>query len=176
MLGFGFAWTDSTVDVLNSLQPDLFDQVMHELFSQDGNNMGMMRHTIGSSDLSYRQYSFDDNGPNFNDGAPDLNLDHFSLGTDGTAMVELIAKMGSYKGDVFLFGAPWSYPGWMKHNGLFVAPDLGYNVMNNSFDEQYIPTAVKYFQKCRTRIATSNELISDNVSQISTRTAITELL
>lgn len=59
--------------------------------------------------------------------------------------------MGDYKGDVFLFGAPWSYPGWTKHNDLFIAPNLNIgsysNIMNNSFDTIYIPQMVQYFSK-----------------------------
>ena len=153
MLGFGHAWTDSTVSTLGSLEPDLLDQVLEELFGQTGNNMGFMRHTIGSSDLSGNQYSYDDNGPSFNEGEPDPDLSSFGLGPDGTAMAELIARMGNYKGDVFLFGSPWSYPGWTKRNGLFIAPNLNvdgggsYNILNNSFDVQYIPQMVEYFSK-----------------------------
>ncbi|KAK3109589.1 hypothetical protein LTR53_016994, partial [Teratosphaeriaceae sp. CCFEE 6253] len=152
MVGFGHAWTDSTVDVFNSLEPDLFDQVMDDLFGQDGNNMGFMRHTIGSSDLSGRQYSYDDNGPGFNLGEPDLTLSNFGLGPDGTAMAKMIAQMGEYKGDVFLFGSPWSYPGWMKNSDLFIAPviqtDGGqYPLLNNSLNIKYIPQAVEYFTK-----------------------------
>lgn len=113
MVGFGHSWTDSTVSVFNTLEPALYDQVMDDLFGQDGNNMGFMRHTMGSSDLSGNQYSYDDNGPSFNEGEPDPTLSHFGLGTDGTAMAEMIATMGQYKSDVFLFGSPWSYPGWV---------------------------------------------------------------
>ncbi|KAK4634342.1 Endo-1,6-beta-D-glucanase [Fulvia fulva] len=113
--------------------------------------MGMMRHTIGSSDMSGNQYSFDDNGPSFNEGQPDLDLSNFDLTDDGEAMVKLLAKMGSHKSDVLLAGAPWSFPGWMKHNGLFIAPRLNtgtsYNILNNSFDVQYIPQIIKYFTK-----------------------------
>nr|POE46818.1 endo-1,6-beta-d-glucanase [Quercus suber] len=149
MLGFGHSWTDSAVEVFNQVEPNVLDQIMQDLFGQDGNNMGFMRHTMGSSDLSGRQYSFDDNGPSFNEGEPDLDLQNFDLGPDGRAMASMIAKMGDYKGDVFLFGSPWSYPGWMKHNGLFVAPNLlnAYNILNNSFDGQYIPQAIQYFTK-----------------------------
>lgn len=153
MVGFGFSWTDSTVHNLNRLQPNLLEQVMEELFAPHphGNNMGMMRHTIGSSDMSGNQYSFDDNGPSFNEGQPDPDLANFALTEDGEAMVKLIAKMGSHKSDVLLIGAPWSYPGWMKHNGLFIAPNLNtgtsYNILNNSFDVQYIPQTIKYFTK-----------------------------
>ncbi|KAK3620620.1 hypothetical protein LTR56_023279 [Elasticomyces elasticus] len=152
MVGFGHAWTDSTVDVFNTLEPDVLDQVMQDLFGQDGNNMGFMRHTIGSSDLSGRQYSYDDNGPGFNLGEPDPMLTNFSLGPDGTAMAKMIARMGQYKGDVFLFGSPWSYPGWMKNNDLLIAPviqkDGGqYPLLNNSLNIKYIPQAVEYFTK-----------------------------
>jgi O-glycosyl hydrolase len=150
MVGFGHSWTDSTVSTFNSLEPDVFDRLMHDLFGQDGNNMGFMRHTIGSSDLSGVQYSYDDNGPHFNQGEPDEeHLPNFDIGVHGRAMADMIAKAGEYKSDIFLFGSPWSYPGWTKNNGLFVAPNLlnGYNLLNNSFDINYIPHMVNYFTK-----------------------------
>ena len=153
MLGFGHAWTDSSVITLNTLQPDVLDQAMEDLFGQTGNNMGFMRHTIGSSDLSLDQYTYDDNGPSFNEGEPDPDLTNFNLGYHGSQMADTIAKMGNYKGDVFLFGSPWSYPGWTKYNDLFIAPNLNvngggsYNILNNSFNTRYIPQMVQYFSK-----------------------------
>jgi len=39
MVGFGHAWTDSTVSVFNELEPDVLNQVLDDLFGQDGNNM-----------------------------------------------------------------------------------------------------------------------------------------
>ncbi|CZT52130.1 uncharacterized protein RSE6_13387 [Rhynchosporium secalis] len=149
MLGFGHAWTDSTVSTFGSLEEDVLDELMAELFGPDGNNMGFMRHTIGSSDMSGTPYSFDDNGPHYNEGQPDPNLENFDLGPEGEAMAKLIARMGDYKSDVFLFGSPWSYPGWMKQNGLFIAPRLlgGSQILNNTFDPQFTPQAVQYFTK-----------------------------
>jgi glucosylceramidase len=153
MVGFGHAWTDSATSVFNTLDNATLVKVLNDLFGQDGNNMGFMRHTIGASDLSGEQYTYDDNGPSFNEGEPDLDLSHFSLGPYGTAQAEFIARMGSVKGDVFLFGSPWSYPGWTKYNGLFIAPNLNvngggsYNILNNSFNPAYIPQMVSYFSK-----------------------------
>jgi glucosylceramidase len=147
MVGFGHSWTDSTVTTFQSLEADVLDQVMWDLFSPEANNLGFMRHTIGASDLSDGFYSYTDNGPSFNEGEPDLNLTTFGLGRNGTAMAKMIAHMGNYKGDVFLYGAPWSFPGWTKHNGLLIAPRLGKNVLNNSFDTQYIPQMVDYFTR-----------------------------
>lgn len=149
MLGFGHAWTDSTVDVFTELDADVFDQVMNDLFGEHGNNMGMMRHTIGASDLSGVPYSYDDT-PN---GEPDLNLEHFDIGPYGRRMADMIARMGDYKSDVTVFGSPWSYPGWMKKNKLFVAPNLNfpnegsYGVVNNTFDIRYFKQAANYFLK-----------------------------
>lgn len=151
MVGFGHAWTDSTVDVFSDLTPATLDQVMEDLFGQSGNNMGFMRHTIGSSDLSGHQYSYDDNSLFFNQGEPDPTFNSFNLGYNGTAMAQMLARMGQYKGDVFLFGSPWSYPGWMKNNDLFIAPnrDIGsyQGILNNSFNPEYVPQAVEYFTK-----------------------------
>jgi glucan endo-1,6-beta-glucosidase len=152
MVGFGHSWTDSTVSVFDSLEPEVLDQVMEDLFGQTGNNMGFMRHTIGSSDLSGVPYSYDDNGPGFNLGEPDVTLADFSLGPYGTAMASLIARMGQYKGDVFLFGAPWSYPGWLKNNDLFIAPNIinygnQYPLLNNSLNIGYVPQVVEYFTR-----------------------------
>ncbi|KAI7240520.1 hypothetical protein KC330_g1263 [Hortaea werneckii] len=153
MLGFGSAWTDSAVEVFDELEEPLRRQVMNDLFGQDGNNQGFMRHTIGSSDLSYHQYSYDDNGPGFNQGQPDPTLANFGLGPYGTRMAEYTAMMGEIKGDVFLFGAPWSLPGWMKNNGLFVAPTVSdyststHFLWNNSLNPEYIPSAIQYFAR-----------------------------
>ncbi|OZJ06586.1 hypothetical protein BZG36_00626 [Bifiguratus adelaidae] len=153
MLGFGHAWTDSTVDVFNQLDADVLDKLMKELYGQDGNNMGLMRHTIGSSDLSGEQYSYDDNGPSFNEGSPDKDLAHFDIGYYGERQAKMIAKMGSYKSDVTLFGSPWSAPSWMKYNGLFIAPNRNvpgggsYMIANNSFNIDYFNTYAQYFGK-----------------------------
>jgi glucosylceramidase len=144
LLGFGHSWTDSTVEVFKSLQPAVFDQAMRDLFGQEGNNMGMMRHTIGSSDMSYDQYSYDDNGPSFNYGnSPNLTLSTFDLTDNGRHMADMIASMGDYKADVTLFGSPWPAPAWMKRNGLFIAPEINvdggaaYYFTNNTFDFNY---------------------------------------
>ncbi|KIV81556.1 hypothetical protein PV11_03732 [Exophiala sideris] len=134
MVGFGHAWTDSTVSVFNSLANTTLAQVLEDLFGQSGNNMGFMRHTIGSSDLSGEQYTYDDNGPSFNEGEPDPDLSHFSIEPYGSAMADMISKMGAY-------------------NDLFIAPNLNvpnggsYNILNNSFNPAFIPQMVTYFSK-----------------------------
>ncbi|KKY19705.1 putative beta-glucanase [Phaeomoniella chlamydospora] len=143
MLGFGHSWTDSAVIMFNTLESYVFKEVMEDLFGQNGNNMGFMRHTIGSSDLSEYQYSYDANA-----GKVDSDLSAFTLGSYGEQMAEMIAQMGDYKGDVFLLGSPWSYPGWAKNNHLFVAPGgASDSYSNNSFNTKYTKEMVEYFSK-----------------------------
>jgi glucosylceramidase len=152
LLGFGHSWTDSAVSLFDSLEPNLFKLVTQELFGQEGNNMGFMRHTVGSSDLSDMHYTYDDNGPDVNQGQPDPSLANFSLGAYGEHMADMIADMGQYKSDVTLCGSPWSAPGWMKKNGLLVAPvrwsdDGTNNVENNSFNPAHTEHFAQYLAK-----------------------------
>jgi len=49
MVGFGHAWTDSTVSVFNQLESAVLDALMEELFGQSGNNMGMILMSIIST-------------------------------------------------------------------------------------------------------------------------------
>lgn len=140
ILGFGHTWTDSTVENFNKLSSQDYDNLMQDLFSQQGNNMGFMRHTIGSSDLSGSDYSYADGG----------SLDDFNLGNDGTAMAKMLADMGKYKGDVALLGAPWSAPGWMKNNNQFIADethDGNHNAKGNSFNNKHLNDLAEYFSK-----------------------------
>ncbi|KAA8916712.1 hypothetical protein TRICI_001138 [Trichomonascus ciferrii] len=140
ILGFGHTWTDSTVENFNKLSSEDYDNLMQDLFSQQGNNMGFMRHTIGSSDLSGSDYSYADGG----------SLDDFNLGNDGTAMAKMLADMGKYKGDVALLGAPWSAPGWMKNNNQFIADethDGNHNAKDNTFNNKHLNDLAEYFSK-----------------------------
>ena len=112
--GFGAAWTDAAVVCLDALAPRLQDQAMAALFGDGANSirLGLMRHTIGQSDLtpsSIGRWSYDENG-----GAPDPQLNNFSLGPQGARMVHWLGKMQNLDANITLFGSPWSPPGWMK--------------------------------------------------------------
>jgi glucosylceramidase len=113
MTGFGAAWTDATVTVFNSLSADDQEKLLQELFSSDnGIGLGLMRHTIGQSDLtpnSIGEWSFDSNG-----GHADPTLANFTLTEPGDQMASWIKRMFQVKKDVTLLGSPWSPPQWMK--------------------------------------------------------------
>lgn len=122
--GFGAAVTDATVITFNTLSSSTLSTLLNTLVTSSGANFGLMRHTIGASDLSPNNpsaYTYDDNGNgngNYTGDVPDPNLTNFTLGSAGTAMANLLASMKSKNSGLQILGSPWSPPGWMKINGV----------------------------------------------------------
>lgn len=131
--GFGASWTDATVNVFDALSETDQGQVMRDLFLPEGINLGLMRHSIGQSDMTPSgQYSYDENG-----GQPDTSLAHFNLTDPGWRMVDWITRMQKLKSDVTLFGTVWSPPGWMKND----------NTINWPYVDSWVAYLVKYLQE-----------------------------
>ncbi|KAJ4391022.1 Endo-1,6-beta-D-glucanase neg1 [Gnomoniopsis smithogilvyi] len=134
--GFGAAVTDATVAVFNSLSDDKLSELLDTLLTSSGADFGLLRHTIGSSDLSADPaYSYDDNGGNV-----DTSGSGFNLGDRGYAMAGLLAKMRSIKSSLTILGSPWSAPGWMKLNGV-----LSGTTVNNNLNPDYRSNLADYF-------------------------------
>jgi O-glycosyl hydrolase len=141
--GFGAAVTETTVDVFNQLPENQLAQLLRELMTSEGNNFGIMRHTIGSSDLSPEPaLSYDDNGGNA--GKVDLSLSHFNIGSRGLAMANMLKSMRDLNQDMTILGSCWGVPGWMKIDGMLVG--AGDNVLNHNYSVQYGEYFVKYLQ------------------------------
>lgn len=126
--GFGATVTDATVSSLNSQTNETQNFILQQLVTDSGANFSVMRHTIGSSDLSAEPYTYDDN-----DGKVDNDLSNFSLGDHGTAMAQLLASMKELNNDMTFLGSPWSPPAWMKLNGQLVG-----NTTDNNLDDGYL--------------------------------------
>lgn len=139
--GFGASVTDATVSVFNSLPSDKLSELLNTLMTSSGANFNLMRHTIGSSDLSGDPaYSYDDNG-----GNADTSLGGFGLGDRGTAMTGLLAKMRSLKSGLTILGSPWSAPGWMKLNKVLSGTTVDNN-LNPDYRSSLADFFVKYLQ------------------------------
>lgn len=131
--GFGAAVTDATVTVFNQLSSSTLSQLLSQLMTSAGANFGLMRHTIGASDLSGDPaYTYDDNG-----GSADPNLTGFNLGDRGNAMAAMLAKMKSLNSGLTIFGSPWSPPGWMKLNGV-----IDGSTTNNNLNDGYLSSGL----------------------------------
>lgn len=125
--GFGATVTDATVTAFNLQSNETQQALLKQLVTGEGANFNMMRHTIGSSDLSDVSYTYDDNN-----GEADKDLSNFALGSQGTAMAQMLAQMKELNNDLVIMGSPWSPPGWMKLNG-----DLLGNTTDNNLDDGY---------------------------------------
>eukprot|EP00040_Diaphanoeca_grandis_P019215 m.101279 g.101279 ORF g.101279 m.101279 type:complete len:490 (+) comp27319_c0_seq2:220-1689(+) len=130
--GFGAAWTDASVFVFNKLSPSDQEALMQDLFSEDGIHLGLMRHTIGQSDLTpstIGRWSYDENA-----GIPDVSLSNFTLTSAGVSMTTWLERMFQVNKNITLLGSVWSPPRWMK-------------TAQNTIDAQYTTTWVNYMVK-----------------------------
>jgi O-glycosyl hydrolase len=140
--GFGASTTDSAMYLLNEVakvnQPAQFNQAMNDLFTRQGNGIGLsfVRNPMGASDIARTVYSFDDNG-----GQADPSLAHFSIAHDQTDIIPLILQAKQLNPQLKIMANPWSPPGWMKDSGSMIGGSL--------LSSMYAPFAnyfVKYIQ------------------------------
>ncbi|WP_339312253.1 glycoside hydrolase family 30 beta sandwich domain-containing protein [Paenibacillus sp. FSL k6-2145] len=142
MDGFGAAMTGSSVHLINQLPEEQQEQLLKEMFSTEGLNMDMVRHTIGASDYSVDEsgaassYTYDDI-----ESGTDYEMEHFSIEKD-QEVVNMLKRVAGLKPDLKVLGTPWTAPAWMKYgekttNGWY----LDYN------DPQVYEAYARYFVK-----------------------------
>lgn len=131
--GFGAAVTDATVTAFNTLSSSTLSNLLNTLMTSAGADFGLMRHTIGASDLSADPvYTYDDNG-----GSVDTSLSGFNLGDRGNAMASMLASMKSLKSGLKVLGSSWSPPAWMKLNDA-----IDTTTTNNNLNDGYTGAGV----------------------------------
>jgi glucosylceramidase len=131
ILGFGAAFTDAACYTLSRLGDNDRTNLLHTMFGQDQHALSMGRIPIGASDYSTAAYSYDD-------GAADPELKRFSIDHDRDYILPTLQAALSVNPELFLFGSPWSPPGWMKYSNSM----LGGNIRPEN-----IPTYARYLQK-----------------------------
>lgn len=142
IVGFGAAVTDATVTVFSALPGPKRAALYEELFTTNGPEsvgMSLMRHTVGASDLSSYEYSYDQTPDNI---APDPTCGNFSLEDPGHSMVDMIAEFKKVNPDIRLLGSVWSPPGWMKNNHVQDG-----NGTDNTFNMKWAGAYGEYFVK-----------------------------
>jgi glucosylceramidase len=112
--GFGAALTGSSAYLLNkSMNPSLRSIVLNRLFDPEmGIGISFLRLTIGASDFSLSEYSYDDPPA----GQTDFSLQHFSLSNGDADVVPVMKEILQKAPAIQLMGSPWSPPAWMKTN------------------------------------------------------------
>lgn len=110
MEGIGGAFNEIGGEALMSLSESDRNDVMKNLFSEDGASFTYCRTAIGASDFGLDAYSYSEvNG--------DYKMKEFSIEREKTSVIPYIQLAYKYNPSLKLFASPWSPPGWMKVSG-----------------------------------------------------------
>ncbi len=122
MDGFGFCLTEGSAEAINILNSSQQTALLKELFDKStGLGISVLRISIGASDLSSSDYSY-------NETSGDVNMVNFSLaGPDMNYLIPLLKKILVINSDIKILATPWSAPRWMKTNGSWVGGSLKTN-------------------------------------------------
>lgn len=134
MDGFGFALTGGSAMHIIRMSPESRSALLKELFSTDGNNIGVsyLRLSIGASDLNEKIFSYDD----LPAGQTDTAMEHFDLGPDRADVIPVLKEILSINPHILILGSPWSAPVWMKTN---------HDTRGGSLKPEYYSAYAKYF-------------------------------
>ena len=113
--GFGAALTGSSAYLFNKkLSSGARQTLLRKLFDTvNGAGISYLRLTIGASDFSLSDFTYDD----LPSGQTDFSLQHFSLAGDTNDVIPILKEIVQITPEISLMGSPWSPPAWMKTNG-----------------------------------------------------------
>lgn len=158
--GFGASLTGSSAYVIHEMSGTQRAALLEDLFDPDaGIGINYLRMTIGASDFSLSNYSYDDVPA----GQTDEDLSEFSLSRDEEDVVPVLKQIVGIAPDLKIMGSPWSPPAWMKTNGSMV----GGKLKPEYFDE-YAKYFVKYIKAYKEEGITIDAITPQNEPLYST--------
>jgi len=122
MVGFGAAITDASAWLIqNRLTAAQRETLLQELFGPSpGLGLSFTRLTMGASDFSLHQYSYDDMPA----GQTDSALAHFSIDSNRAYVLPVVQRALAINPQLKIMASPWSPPGWMKTSGSLIQGTL----------------------------------------------------
>ena len=140
--GFGAALTGSAAYLFhNKLSDGARQTLLRQLFDTvNGAGISYLRLTIGASDFSPSNFTYDDLPLNETDFA----LQHFSLSKDTNDVIPMLKEILQVSPSIKLLGSPWSPPAWMKTNGSILGGKL-----KADCEDVYADYFVKYIQQMK---------------------------
>src|SRR2546421_917045 len=122
IVGFGAAITDASAWLIqNRLAPPQRDALLQELFGRNpGIGLSFTRLTMGASDFSLHQYSYDDMPA----GQTDSSLAQFSIDSNRAYVLPVVQRALAINPQLKIMASPWSPPGWMKTTGSLIQGTL----------------------------------------------------
>lgn len=135
MDGFGFCLTEGSAEVISTLSAAQQDALISELFDPvSGLGISVLRISIGASDLSSADYTY-------NDTAGDVSMSAFSLaGLDKIYLLPLLKKILAVNPNIKILATPWTAPRWMKSTLSWIGGTL-----NTAYYAAYATYFIKYF-------------------------------
>jgi len=137
MDGFGFCMTEGSAEVISTLSTAQQTLLLNELFDKStGLGISVLRISIGASDLSSSDYSY-------NETSGDVNMTNFNLaGPDLTYLIPILKKALLINPDIKILATPWSAPRWMKSNSAWIGGSLlpNYYAAYANYFVKYIDT------------------------------------
>lgn len=111
--GFGAAMTGSSAYLINQkMNASQRDALLGDLFGSGGVGFSLVRHSIGASDFSLYDYTYDDVAQ----GQTDYGLTSFSINPDKADVVPMLKAARAKNSSLRIIGTPWSPPAWMKND------------------------------------------------------------
>lgn len=142
--GFGYSLTGGSAFVINQLDKVSKKKLLQELFGtkKDSISVSYLRISIGSSDLNFAPYTYND----LPTGETDLELKNFSLSMDESHLITLLQEILRINPKLKIMGSPWSAPLWMKDKNSFWGGHL-----QPKFYEVYAQYFVRYIKEMEKR-------------------------
>ena len=139
--GFGFALTGGSASLINSLSSTQKSSLLHELFATDNTGIGIsyLRISIGASDLSANDFTYDDVS------GTDPNLASFSIAPEQTDLIPVLKAILAVNPSIKIIATPWTAPVWMKQNTIGNNGFEGGN-LNPAYYDVYAKYFVRYLQ------------------------------
>jgi glucosylceramidase len=153
--GFGNALTGGSAILLNKMAQADRTNLLNELFSTDGKNIGIsyIRISIGASDLSDRVFSYDD----VPSGQTDPEMNNFSIDPEKTDLIPVLKEILAINPSLKILGSPWSAPVWMKTNNASIGGSL-----KTEYFDAYAKYFVKYIQAMQSEGITIDAITIQN--------------
>lgn len=138
--GFGAALTGSSAYLINrKMSTASRNTLLNELFHpENGIGISYLRMTIGASDFSLSDYTYNDMPA----GQTDYPLSNFSIAEDREDVVPVFKQILGVNPSIRIMGSPWSAPAWMKTNGSLKGGKLKTDAYST-----YAQYFVKYIQE-----------------------------
>jgi len=162
--GIGTSFTESSAFVLAHLDKDKRQQVMNNIYSEEGANFTLARTPIGATDFSVEgKHSYDD-------VKGDAKLEHFSIAPDKDGfqvkdypgirdtsfdVLPMIKEANAIKqkqndDDVTIIASAWTAPSWMKDIETWYIPGADENNWQGTGGQlkpEYLPVFAEYLTK-----------------------------